>query len=479
MSIHVRPTQASMTQQIQSHLARQLRELVRVQEQIATGKRIQRPSDDPPAATRAASLQRQLAALERHAKAAQSARGTLDAGAAALQDGGDLLAEARALLVQGLNGTLNAQDRATLAKDVRALRSQLLDLANSPAGEGYLFGGTHAGSAPFQEWSVAGHAKVKYVGTSQVPQLQIGAQTTLAAGLDGPSAFGPLGPGAAQLTSSTGLQLGASAAHGAGFEHLLLRHDATVGALSNGLALANGGSQDTFLGSRTLTIDAAAGTVRFGSGPARAVPLAGAPDFANFVVQDEHGAEVHLDFTAWTGGSSSDALTGAGSISIDGTTFQSLDFLQTDLQIVHEQTGTVVHVDTTGVHTAGTELLTFSGSASVFDVLQGAADDLDNLDELAPDDLHERLSVWLDELDAGSERVLAGVATLGARSATAEAAVERTERTNLWVQSTLSQAEDVDFSRAALELARAEQALQVTQATSVRLLQHSLLSFLR
>ncbi len=477
--MQLRPTQASLYNQVRRDLQFSLHKLVRAQEQVASGKRILRPSDDPVGSSKAMSLDRQVASSERYQSAISDGRVLLDTGSANLQEGTGLMSEARAILVQAMNGTLNQEDRALLAGEVRLIRDRLLDLANSKTGSQYLFGGTHSGSDPFQEVAAGNRTKVAYFGNDQVKELQIGQSAKLVATLPGGDIFARDQFSATRFTTSTGIQAGSSANQGTGYETLTLRHDATVATLSNGIALVNGGSQDTVLSNHTLTVDGVAGTVQLDGGPIVTLPAAGSPALADVVVQDAHGAELHLDFSAYVGGSSSDAVQGAGSISIDGVQFTALDFAQTDLQLIHASSGSVVHVDTTAVHSAGVELVTFEGAVNAFDVLGALADDLDNLDDLALDDVLERLGVWMGELDRNHANILGGATQLGSRSAGATAAAERLLDSQTWMQTSLSKIEDADYADVVLEMTRAEQTLQLTQATSVRLLQNSLLEFLR
>jgi len=136
--MQLRPTQSSSFDQVRRGILANLARLVRAQEQVATGLRIQRPSDDPLGAARALTYARQIAGAERYQAAAESGRARLDLAAARTQDASDVLSEARELLLQGMNGTLNEGDREVLADQVRILRDRLLELANAQGPEGYL-----------------------------------------------------------------------------------------------------------------------------------------------------------------------------------------------------------------------------------------------------------------------------------------------------------------------------------------------------
>ena len=122
------------------------------QEQMTTGKRVNRASDDPAAAARA---ERALAAENRatasqHAVDASSNAMTLTESA--LGDATDLLQQVREALVSAGNASYSDAERASKANEIADLRKQLLAVANRTDGSGtYLFGGQGASSPPFAD----------------------------------------------------------------------------------------------------------------------------------------------------------------------------------------------------------------------------------------------------------------------------------------------------------------------------------------
>jgi flagellar hook-associated protein 3 FlgL len=453
------------------------RTLLGAQEQAATGRRILRPSDDPVGTARSLSLTRRLAGVGRHLDAASTAQNVLDQGASALQDAASLLSEARALLLQGMNGTLSQADRDTLAGEIDVLRGELFDVANRKAGDRYLFGGTRTSSAP---WLDAG-GRVVYQGNDDELRVQLGSDVVLGTTVPGSRVFGKAEHAGTAFSGLTGVSGGLTADEGSGYEHLVLRHDATdAGAVASvGIALVDGGAGDTLLGDNALVVNAAAGTIRLGDGPERALPDPASPEAALFVVANEKGGELHLDVSGWTGADYGGTVTGAGSISLDGTTFTALTFTETDLELKNAATGNVVHVDTTGVLRAGQEVVSFGGASNVFDTLAGIADDLRNADGLAQGEMLGRLDLRLGELDRNAENVRLGLGVLGSRSARAQAAQTRLHGLDLQLNGLLSETRDADLAEAVTTMMRAEQTLQIAQATGVRLIQTSLLNFLR
>lgn len=473
--MYLRPTSASTFSQVSRNILANQALLVRAQEGIATGKRILRPSDDPQGTGRALVLRRQLAELARFQGAVDGSTPVVQAGAAALEQGSEVLSRARALLVQGMNGTLSEADRATLGTEIEMLVEELLGLANSRFGDRHLFAGSRTPEAPFTRQGGA----VRYVGDAAFTRVATGYGTHTAIGLPGSQVFMLEGLEAVELAGRTGLRLGSSANQGRGYAHVVVRHDATLGAPGSGLALAGGGAQDTLLGEQTLVVDAAAGTIRLGMGPPVALPDPSSPQALDLVVRDEHGAEVHLDVSGYDGTDSSTTLTGEGSIALDGGAFRPLDRTQSDLRLVGADGEVVLHLDATAVRRAGTEQVTFRGRSSVFDVLQAVAADLKGIHGGGSGEVLERLQTHLEQLDRHRERMLEGLSALGSRQAVLRDAGERLGGVAFELTALLSDVEDVDVTQVVLDAGRAEQTLQLVQMAGARLIQSSLLNFLR
>ncbi len=455
-------------------------DLLRAQEQLSSGLRILRPSDDPAGAARSIQLERSLADVGRFQRAAASARTAVDGAASTLQDGSTLFADARELVLQGMNGTLSATDRRALAEEVDLIRTQLLELANQEQAGRYLFGGTETDRAPFVEVVVGGRTRVVYRGSDQSGAVRAGEGFEVALSLPGSEIFSKFAPSGTRFAGLTGVASGTTADEGTGWTELVFRHDSTdPGSLASlGIALVNGGADDTLLGSNVVTIDPVAGTIQLGSGPAVVLPAAGSAASADLVVRNERGGELHLDFSGYAGAAFTGTVLGNGSVSLDGSNYVALSFAETDLELSDPATGSVLHVDTTGVKRAGDELVTFGGRTNAFDVLAGIAEDLRNEDDLVQSELVSRLNERLSDLDRHAEDLLVGLGILGSRSQRLQVSDERATELQAELQGSLSDVRDADFAGVALDLARADHILQVAQAAGARLIQTSLLNFL-
>jgi len=184
--------------------------LSRTQLQLATGRRILTPSDDPAGATKTLDLQRYLDTNKQFLSNMGFARSRLETQETALASVTDLLDRANELAIQGNNATASASDRAAIAAEVDQLLEQMLALANTRDSNGeYLFGGLRRDEAAFVQDLVTG--AVSYEGDDQQRQIQVSEVRRIAdadtgqdifmdvAGAGGASAFDILAKFAADL----------------------------------------------------------------------------------------------------------------------------------------------------------------------------------------------------------------------------------------------------------------------------------------
>ena len=158
-------------------------ELVNSQEKLSAGKRVLRASDDPVAATLAERESNRLMRTEADLRALERSRSSLQQAESTLGQMGDVLTRFKELLVQGGNASLSASDRRSVALEMRGLRDQLLNLANTQDPEGNaLFGGlgtTSSSGRPFAEifglGAPPGNAQVAFQGLAgQTAPTEIG-----------------------------------------------------------------------------------------------------------------------------------------------------------------------------------------------------------------------------------------------------------------------------------------------------------------
>lgn len=115
----------------------------------STGKRVNKPSDDPTAYGSMIRKNYAIALLDQHSAIASRAHGELEVAENAISQGLDLVARAREAALAGANSTTDPHARRLLGDEVRILRDALLATANTRYANKYLFGGTKTDAEPF------------------------------------------------------------------------------------------------------------------------------------------------------------------------------------------------------------------------------------------------------------------------------------------------------------------------------------------
>ena len=124
-----------------NYIGNNLTRMNKYQSQMATGKKIQVPSDDPVVAARALKLRTDVAEIDQYQKNVKDAQSWLDMTEDSLAKIGEVLQRARELTVQGANGTTTPEDTQKIGSEVKQLRSQLIQLGNSTYAGRYIFSG--------------------------------------------------------------------------------------------------------------------------------------------------------------------------------------------------------------------------------------------------------------------------------------------------------------------------------------------------
>lgn len=124
-----------------NYIGNNLTRMNRYQSQLATGKKIQVPSDDPVVAARALKLRTDVAEIEQYQRNLKDARSWMDITESALNDMGEIFQRAKELAVASDGGAESEEDLQATAKEIRQLRTQLINLGNSTYAGRYVFSG--------------------------------------------------------------------------------------------------------------------------------------------------------------------------------------------------------------------------------------------------------------------------------------------------------------------------------------------------
>jgi flagellar hook-associated protein 3 FlgL len=164
---------ATMYQLATQALLNQQAALAKTRDQIATGKRVQTPADDPVAAVQLHELARAQSQYEQYAKNSTAVNGRLQLEEQALVDVGTVLQRARELVVQANTATLNEGDRKSIATELKSRLDELTSIGNRKDANGeYLFGGYSTGTQPFARGA---SGSMQYLGDSGARRVEVDA----------------------------------------------------------------------------------------------------------------------------------------------------------------------------------------------------------------------------------------------------------------------------------------------------------------
>ena len=124
--------------------------LVNLQENLTSGKRVVRASDDPVSAAQAERALTRISRIQTEQRALENQRNAIAQAESTMGDAISLVQEARQLMVSAGNGTLTSNDRATIANQLQSLRDQLTAVANRTDTNGIpLLGALGSAQSPF------------------------------------------------------------------------------------------------------------------------------------------------------------------------------------------------------------------------------------------------------------------------------------------------------------------------------------------
>ena len=173
-------------QGIQLQLSNIEGQMASLNEQISSGKRINRPSDDPIGTTQALGLENTLSEIGQYQKNIQFGQSWLNATESSLQSISNLVTSGKAIANQMATGTYSADQRTAAANQVQGLLDQLRGLGNSQLNGRYLFSG-------YQDQSQAYDQNYNYLGDTQDIEIPIGESVQMKINLTGEAVFGPDG----------------------------------------------------------------------------------------------------------------------------------------------------------------------------------------------------------------------------------------------------------------------------------------------
>ena len=198
----MRVTNRMMNDDVFRNTQAQLEKLSNLQNEIASGKAVTKPSDNPSAVNQAMLLQNTLSDQDQYVKNIDMVNTWLDTADQSLGDATTVMQRARELAVQGASGTLTPQSRSDIAKEVRQLSEQLRGIANTQIAGRYIFAGSQTLTTPYPPTNPTANPPVfppppvypnpapANVDSTSPLTAEIGPQQTIQYNVTGTDAFG-------------------------------------------------------------------------------------------------------------------------------------------------------------------------------------------------------------------------------------------------------------------------------------------------
>ncbi|MEK4262981.1 MULTISPECIES: flagellar hook-associated protein FlgL [Paenibacillus] len=146
----VRVTQGMMSMQTLSNLNRNYSNMSKMENQISTGRKINKPSDDPVGVTYSLRYRAELASNEQYKSNTDSAVSWLDYTDTTMQQANDVMKRLKELTVLGSSETAPQSALDAVKLEVEQLKEQLGNIGNSQIRGKYIFNGQNYDQIPYQ-----------------------------------------------------------------------------------------------------------------------------------------------------------------------------------------------------------------------------------------------------------------------------------------------------------------------------------------
>lgn len=182
----LRVTQGMMHSQLLSNLTSNMKRMSKSQDMLATGKKINAPSDDPVGVTYALRYRSELSMNEQYQKNIDMAKSYLEHTDTAMSQINDLLQRAKELTVKGVNGTNPQSALDAIAQELGEIYEQAVTIGNDKLNGKYVFNGQFTDKQPY----TSAGAQTEQSDTELI-SFQFGAGITIPINVTGDQVFGP------------------------------------------------------------------------------------------------------------------------------------------------------------------------------------------------------------------------------------------------------------------------------------------------
>lgn len=211
----MRVTQSMLSSNMLRNLSSSYSKMGVLQDQINTGKKISRPSQDPVIAMKGIGYRSDLNRVEQFERNLGEVNNWLDSSDDGLDKVGQALHRVRELIIDANNDTKTPEDRDMIAKEIEQIKLQIRDLGNTKVGDKFIFSGTKTLSPLFDESKIVtppavaippydtnGFLDVNTPGVNENVNIEINADVELTVNTNGIGIFNEIDDMMTQLQSA-------------------------------------------------------------------------------------------------------------------------------------------------------------------------------------------------------------------------------------------------------------------------------------
>jgi len=480
--------------------------MARLQEQAATGSRINRVSDAPSEAYRVLGLNSQLRNLGNYINGLSEVIDMLEMSSTAIGHMMDTFADAKALLAS-VTDTDGEIGQVVNAEAVDNYLEQIVLLANSRHMNQYLFGGSDTNSAPYLVERTNGKiTDVTYQGSSEDRNIEVAPGVQSSAFHVGEDIFCSNNRSDPEfLLGSTGAQAGTGTSSVTGYTWLTITEDTDPTqyrlSINDGddyvTVLKGKGSEVQTLdfegktptgGSFTLTFDHQTTSAFDSTADADAIKaaLVALPNLDADDIVSVTGTFA-TDFTITFADTMGDVpevvvpahtlVDGGGAITITpATTTEGIG--DNNLAVTNSLTGQILYVDTTGISVAGVELVSVAGTHDIFNTLITLRGVMENEKGLSSDQLRTLRNNSVEAVEEMRNLLVKDSISMGSKIELLDNLRSSLEDMEFNTEDERARLEEADIAQIAIDLTRREVLYQMSLSVAARLLSMSLLDFL-
>ncbi|WP_437192231.1 flagellar hook-associated protein FlgL [Planctomicrobium sp. SH527] len=450
-------------------------------QQVSSGFRVNKPSDDPVAQKLILGQNALIARFETQLTTINSTRTVLSEANSSLLDAQQLMVKAKSIALDS-SQSVEPTERTAFINELDSILAQLEQIANSQINGEYLFSGTQLNTQPFTGISSSNPI---YQGSDFSSVLTIPGSQVIQTHYSGREVFQPYGSGQLTILGNSQVQAGTGTSTGTAITKLTLKHTSTAYAAGSGVEAGTGSVDgDTILGAsglHKLTINdtsgnGSSGTVSLNGGDAVSFTNAD----SNLKITGPDGEVVFINTQSITSGFNGTVdITSNGTLSIDGGATQiPIDFSANQM-VTGSAPGVVQYFNTTNVKSTGTAVVEPSASADVFQAVISLRETILNSENLSATDRENSFERRLQQLDSASNNLLNIIGKQAVSLENLDTLETRVTSQKLNAETILSDAQSTDYFAAITQLQEQQNLLMFTLQSLTTLSKVSLVDFLR